>query len=73
MKKNGILKPIGKTELQEKIPLEWRMRKEVDELKSAMKDKGGENLDGMIRRTGSPFTTEPSPPTKIPSPIVGVI
>ena len=34
------------------------MRKEVDELKSAMKDKGGENLDGMIRRTGSPFTTE---------------
>ena len=24
------------------------MRKEVDELKSAMKDKGGENLDGMI-------------------------
>ena len=58
MKKSRILKPIGKTELQEKIPLEWRMRKEVDELKSAMKDKGGENLDGMIRRTGSPFTTE---------------
>ena len=25
MKKNRILKPIGKTELQEKIPLEWRM------------------------------------------------
>ena len=25
------------------------MRKEVDELKSAMKDEGGENLDGMIR------------------------
>ena len=24
------------------------MRKEMDELKSAMKDKGGENLDGMI-------------------------
>ena len=24
------------------------MRKEVDELKSAMKDKGKENLDGMI-------------------------
>ena len=34
------------------------MRKEVDELKSAMKDKGKENLDGMIRRTNSPFTTE---------------
>ena len=34
------------------------MRKEMDELKSAMKDKGGENLDGMIRRTDSPFTTE---------------
>ena len=42
------------------------MRKEMDELKSAMKDKGGENLDGMIRRTDSPFTTEvlnrPLPP-----------
>lgn len=24
------------------------MRKEMDELKSAMKDKSGENLDGMI-------------------------
>ena len=34
------------------------MRKEMDELKSAMKDKGGENLDGMIRRTDSPFTNE---------------
>ena len=34
------------------------MRKEVDELKSAIKDKGRENLDGMIRRTNSPFTNE---------------
>ena len=34
------------------------MRKEIDELKSAMKDKGGENLDGMIRRTDLPFTNE---------------
>ena len=34
------------------------MRKEMDELRSAMKDKGGENLAGMIRRTDSPFTTE---------------
>ena len=24
------------------------MRKEMDELKSSIKDKGGENLDGMI-------------------------
>ena len=42
------------------------MRKEIDELKSAMKDKGGENLDGMIRRMDSPFTTKvlyhPLPP-----------
>ncbi|XP_075633719.1 uncharacterized protein LOC142606220 [Castanea sativa] len=42
------------------------MRKEVDKLKSAMKDKGKENLDGMIRRTDSPFTNEvlncPLPP-----------
>ena len=42
------------------------MRMEVDELKSAMKDKGRENLDGMIRRTDSPFTIEvlnsPLPP-----------
>ena len=38
----------------------------MDKLKSAMKDKGGENLDGMIRRTDSPFITEvlnpPFPP-----------
>ena len=34
------------------------MRKEMDELKSAMKDKGRENLDGMIRRMDSPFITE---------------
>ena len=42
------------------------MRKEVDELKNAIKDKGGENLDGMIQRTDSPFTIEvlnrPLPP-----------
>ena len=42
------------------------MRKEVDKLKSAIKDKGRENLDGMIRRTNSPFTNEvlnhPLPP-----------
>ena len=34
------------------------IRKEMDKLKKAIKDKGGENLDGMIRRTNSPFTTE---------------
>ena len=34
------------------------IRKEMDELKSVMKYKGGENLDGMIRRMDSPFTTE---------------
>ena len=34
------------------------MRKEMDELKSDMKDKGEGNLNGMIRRTDSPFTTE---------------
>ena len=50
MKKSQTLKPISETELQEKIPLE------MDKLKSAMKDKGGENLDGMIWRTDSPFT-----------------
>ena len=42
------------------------IRKEMDELKSATKDKGRENSDGMIRRTDSPFTTEvlnhPLPP-----------
>ena len=42
------------------------MREEMDELKSAMKDKGEENLDGMIWRTNSPFTTKvlnhPLPP-----------
>ena len=51
------------------------MRKEMDELKSAMKDKGRENLDGMIRRTNSPFTNEVlnRPPTKILSPTIGVV
>ena len=34
------------------------MRKEMEELKSAIKDKGQENLDGMIQRTDSPFTNE---------------
>ena len=36
----------------------YNMRKEMDELKNAIKDRGGENLDRMIRRTGSTFTTE---------------
>ena len=34
------------------------MRKEMDKLESSMKDKGRENLDGMIWRTDSSFTTE---------------
>ena len=42
------------------------MRKEMDELKSAMKDKGEENLDGMIQRMDLPFIIEvlnrPLPP-----------
>ena len=42
------------------------MRKEMGKLKSAMKDKGRENMDMMIRKTDSPFTTEvlnhPLPP-----------
>ena len=42
------------------------LRKEMDKLKSAMKDKGRENLDEMIRRIDSPFTIEvlncPFPP-----------
>ena len=42
------------------------IRKEMDQLKSAIKDKGEENLDGMIQRTDSPFTAEvlnrPPPP-----------
>ena len=42
------------------------MRREMDELKNIVKDKVVENLDGMIQRTNSPFTTEvlncPLPP-----------
>jgi len=38
----------------------------MDKLRSAMKEKAMENLDGMIQRTNSPFTTEvlnrPLPP-----------
>ena len=33
------------------------MRKELDEVKNAMKGKTAINLDGMIKRTNSPFTT----------------
>jgi len=42
------------------------MRKEMDELKNAMKEKTNKNLDGMVKRTDSPFTTKvlecPLPP-----------
>ena len=31
------------------------MRKELDEVKNAMKGKIAVNLDGMIKRTDSPF------------------
>jgi len=33
------------------------MRKELDEVKNTMKGKTTMNLDGMIKRTDSPFTT----------------
>ena len=33
------------------------MRKELDEVKNVMKGKIAVNLDGMIKRTDSPFTT----------------
>ena len=32
------------------------MRKEMDELKNAMKGKTTKNLDGIVRRTNSLFT-----------------
>ena len=42
------------------------MRKELDEVKNAMKDKTTVNHDGMIKRTDSPFVTSalecPFPP-----------
>ena len=42
------------------------MRKELDEVKNAMKGKTTINLDGMIKRTDSPFTASvlecPLPP-----------
>ena len=42
------------------------MRKELDEVKNAIKGKTTINLDGMIKRTDSPFTTSvlecPLPP-----------
>ena len=42
------------------------MRREMDELRSAVKEKAMENLDGMIQRTDLPFTTKmlnrPLPP-----------
>ena len=33
------------------------MRKELEEVKNAMKGKTAVNLDGMIKRKNSPFTT----------------
>ena len=42
------------------------MRKELDEVKNTMKGKTTINLDGMIKRTNSPFTASvlecPLPP-----------
>ena len=42
------------------------MRKEMDELKNAMKEKTTKNLDRMVKMTNSPFTTKvmecPLPP-----------
>ena len=42
------------------------MKKELDKVKNAMKGKTAMNLDGMIKRTDSPFTTSvlecPLPP-----------
>ena len=42
------------------------MRKEMDELKNAMKEKTTKNLDKMVKMTNSPFTTKvmecPLPP-----------
>lgn len=34
------------------------MRKEMDELKNAMKEKTNRNLDGMVKRTHSSFTAK---------------
>ena len=34
------------------------IRREMDKLRNAVKDRAMENLDGMIRKTDSPFTTE---------------
>jgi len=45
------------------------MRKEMDELKNVMREKMDKNLDGMVKRTDSPFTTKvlgcPLPPTQV--------
>ena len=42
------------------------MQKEMDELKNVMREKMNKNLDGMVKRTDSPFTTKvlgcPLPP-----------
>ena len=34
------------------------MREEMDELKNVMREKMDKNLDGMVKRTDSPFTTK---------------
>ena len=33
------------------------MRREMDKLRSAIREKTDRNLDGMVRRTNLPFTT----------------
>jgi len=42
------------------------MRREMDEIRNAIKERVMENLNGIIRKTDSPFTTEvlnfPLPP-----------
>ena len=46
------------------------IRKEMDKLRNVMREKTDRNLDGMVRRTNSPFTTKvlecPMPPKFCP-------
>ena len=48
----------GPTTLDEQnSDLLWEMRREMDELRNAIKEKTDRSLDRMVRATDSPFTT----------------
>ena len=41
---------------EQNLDLLWEMRKEMDELRNAIREKTNQSLDRMVRATNPPFT-----------------